>query len=235
MNVCGAFDTSPRRTCHNGVARGRVVGHQVAARIATKQQSAGRRQVVMADVGATPRARRPGSAASSAACRSCSRSPAGRCRRTRRSALPCRRAPWRRAGRSRSGSTSRSSRSSRRRTGRSAGLKAGGAQLIAPAFCGDTSAPPMWKSLAGSRSGLAACSSSPSPSCCLRELAWSEVLAGDAVEDEEVAVARRLQHQLARAAVERRVHEHRRLRRVPVVRVVRRRLRSARPACRCRR
>ena len=54
------------------------------------------------------------------------------------------------------------------------------------------------------------------------ELAGHEMLAGRAVEHEEVAVARRRHHQLAHPAVERHVDENRRLRRIPVVRVVRR-------------
>ena len=56
------------------------------------------------------------------------------------------------------------------------------------------------------------------------ELARDQVLAGGAIEHEEIPVARRRHHQLARAAVERRVDDRRRLRRIPVVRVVRRRL-----------
>ena len=55
-------------------------------------------------------------------------------------------------------------------------------------------------------------------------LARDEVLAGDAIERVEVAVARRGRHELARLAVDRRVDQDRRLRRIPVVRVVHRRL-----------
>ena len=48
------------------------------------------------------------------------------------------------------------------------------------------------------------------------------MFARDAIDDEEVAVARGRRDQLARPAIELAVDEHRRLRRVPVVRVVRR-------------
>ena len=51
-----------------------------------------------------------------------------------------------------------------------------------------------------------------------------EVLAVRAIEQEEVAVAVRLRQQLARLPVDDAVDEHRRLRGVPVVRVVRRHL-----------
>src|SRR5678815_4679007 len=55
---------------------------------------------------------------------------------------------------------------------------------------------------------------------CIRD----SVLAVRAVEDEEPAVAACLRQQLARLAVDRTVEEHGRLRGIPVVRVVRRRL-----------
>ena len=63
----------------------------------------------------------------------------------------------------------------------------------------------------------------PWPSSRGRELAGGDVLAGQAVHDEDVAVARRLHDELPRLAVDLAVDEHRRLRRVPVVRVVWRR------------
>ena len=55
-------------------------------------------------------------------------------------------------------------------------------------------------------------------------LAAEDVPAVGAIEHEEPAVAARLREQLARLPVDLAVDEHRRLRRVPVVRVVRRRL-----------
>ena len=50
------------------------------------------------------------------------------------------------------------------------------------------------------------------------------MLAGDAIEREVIPVAGGGEHELAHPAAERRIDEHRRLRRIPVVRVVRRRL-----------
>ena len=54
----------------------------------------------------------------------------------------------------------------------------------------------------------------------VRKLAGHEMLAGHAIEHEVIAVAGRLHHQLAGPAVELPIEEHRRLRGVPVVRVV---------------
>ena len=91
-----------------------------------------------------------------------------------------------------------------------------------PPALGDTSEPPTVGSFSGLRFGR------PFSSSCFTQfvadpyLLVSEVLARDAIEHEEVAVACRGHHELPHAPVERRVHEHRRLRRVPVVHVVRR-------------
>ena len=81
----------------------------------------------------------------------------------------------------------------------------------------------MWKSLDGSRSGLPRLSTPFAQLASSRELRRHEMLARGAIEHEEVAIARRLQHELAVAAAERGVDQHRRLRRIPVVGVVRRR------------
>ena len=59
-----------------------------------------------------------------------------------------------------------------------------------------------------------------------RERRGQQTLAGRAIEHEVVAVARCLNQQLARRAVDRAVHQHRHFRRIPVVRVVRRCLKS---------
>ena len=54
------------------------------------------------------------------------------------------------------------------------------------------------------------------------ELRGHQMFAGEAIQREEVTVAAGLQHQLARAAVELAIDQNRRLRRIPIVSIVRR-------------
>ena len=76
--------------------------------------------------------------------------------------------------------------------------------------------------LLGIRLGRAVLAHARRPVRVRAELRRHDVLAGHAIDREEVAVARRRRHQLARLAVDHAVDQDRRLRRIPVVRVVRR-------------
>ena len=107
------------------------------------------------------------------------------------------------------------------------GSKLGGQKLVAPPSSGATRTPSLRGSLAGSGIGRP-CSSMPFAPVDGREGLGQQVLAVRAVEDEEVAVARRLQQHLARLAVEGAVDQHRDFGGVPVVRVVRRDLKAPR-------
>ena len=93
--------------------------------------------------------------------------------------------------------------------------------MIVPPAVGETIEPPTVGSFSGSRSGPPNLIQPRRPVRVLAVLARNQMLAGHAINREEVSIARRRERQLALLAVEHAIDQHRRLRRIPIVHIVR--------------